>query len=56
MQSYLGTGGDNFSVFTEGKDVVGGMLDLDALVAYIRAQSQHGPMLLPLQERIARIH
>lgn len=56
LQSYLGTGGDNFSVFTQGTDLVGGSLDLDALVDYVRAQSQQQPMLLPLQERIARVY
>ena len=53
VQRYLGTGGDNFSVFTQGQEVVGGMLDLDALVEHVRAQSQLVSMLLPLQERIA---
>lgn len=56
LQSYLGTGGDNFSVFTQGTDLVGGSLDLDALVDYVRVQSQRQPMLLPLQERIARAY
>ena len=55
VQSYLGAGGDNFSVFTQGQDVTGGMLDLDALANHIRTQSQNGPMALPLQERIARV-
>ena len=55
LQSYLGTGGDGFSVFTQGQDVTGGMLDLDALANHIRTQSQNGPMALPLQERIARV-
>ena len=54
LQSYLGTGGDNFSVFTQGADLVGGALDLDALVDYVRVQSQQQLMLLPLQERITR--
>ena len=56
LQSYLGTGGDNFSVFTQGTDLVGGSLDLDALVDYVRVQSQQQPMLLPLQERIAQVY
>ncbi len=56
LQSYLGTGGDNFSIFAQGTDVVGGMLDVDALVEHVRAQSLAAPMALPLQERIARIY
>ncbi|QXZ08295.1 bifunctional metallophosphatase/5'-nucleotidase [Comamonas sp. Y33R10-2] len=55
LQSYLGTGGDNFSVFTQGRDVVGGMLDLDALVEYVRTQSLTAPMALPLQDRITLV-
>ncbi|MEG2977417.1 MAG: bifunctional metallophosphatase/5'-nucleotidase [Comamonas sp.] len=56
LQSYLGTGGDNFSIFMQGTEVVGGMLDVDALVEHVRAQSRVAPMALPLQERIARVH
>ncbi len=37
VQSYLGTGGDNFNVFTQGRDVTGGGLDVDALADYLRA-------------------
>ncbi|PIG08336.1 bifunctional UDP-sugar hydrolase/5'-nucleotidase [Comamonas sp. 26] len=56
LQSYLGTGGDNFSIFMQGTDVVGGMLDVDALVEHVRAQSWVAPMALPLHERIARVY
>lgn len=56
LQSYLGTGGDNFSIFMQGTEVVGGMLDVDALVEHVRAQSRVAPMALPLQERIALVH
>lgn len=56
LQSYLGTGGDNFSIFTQGTEVVGGMLDVDALVEHVRAQSRAAPMALPLQERIAGVY
>ena len=55
LQSYLGTGGDNFSVFTEGTDIVGGGLDLDALAEHIRLHSTEGAMALPLQARITRL-
>ncbi|MDN5540433.1 5'-nucleotidase C-terminal domain-containing protein, partial [Comamonas sp.] len=56
LQSYLGGGGDNFSIFAQGIDVVGGMLDLDALAEHVREQSRSGPMALPLKERITRVH
>ena len=56
LQSYLGSGGDNFSIFTQGIDVVGGMPDLDALAEHVREQSRSGPMALPLKERITRVH
>lgn len=52
LQSYLGTGGDNFSVFTQGRDIVGGGLDVDALAEYLRAGGADGPMALPLADRI----
>ena len=51
VQSYLGTGGDNFSVFTQGRNITGGGLDVDALADYIRAQSTNGPMALPQAAR-----
>lgn len=34
MNSFLAGGGDEFTAFTEGRDVSGGMLDLDALEAW----------------------
>jgi 5'-nucleotidase len=37
MNSFLASGGDNFTVFREGTDQVGGPQDIDALEAYIRA-------------------
>ena len=52
VQSYLGGGGDNFSLFREGRDIVGGGLDLDALVSHIGNRSQDGPMPLPTDTRI----
>ncbi|MFT0532397.1 bifunctional metallophosphatase/5'-nucleotidase [Castellaniella hirudinis] len=52
VQSYLGGGGDNFSVFRGGRDIQGGGLDLDALVDYIRSRSQAGPVSLPMAARI----
>ncbi|MBB5234320.1 5'-nucleotidase [Deinococcus budaensis] len=44
MNSFLSTGGDNFTVFKEGKNVVQlpGLVDVDALVSYLKA---NGPQL-----------
>jgi 5'-nucleotidase len=39
MNSFLASGGDNFSVFNLGTDQLGGDLDLDALEAYFQANS-----------------
>ena len=52
MNSFLASGGDNFTVFREGKDQVGGMQDIDALEAYIRSAS---PPTLPATDRIANL-
>ncbi|HYD36925.1 MAG TPA: bifunctional metallophosphatase/5'-nucleotidase, partial [Allosphingosinicella sp.] len=49
MNSFLATGGDNFTVFREGTDPAGGPLDLDALESYIAASS---PLTPPAAERI----
>jgi 5'-nucleotidase len=38
--SFLAGGGDNFSVFTQGADQLGGPIDLDALNDYIKTLSQ----------------
>jgi 5'-nucleotidase len=53
MNSFLGTGGDNFTMFREGRDAVGGPLDLDALEAYFAAAS--GPLVPPTPDRIRRL-
>lgn len=39
INSFLATGGDGFSVLTEGKDATGGRVDLDVFVDYIKAQT-----------------
>lgn len=52
MNSYLAAGGDNFTVFTQGTDVLGGELDVDALEAYLRA---HSPLSPPATDRVKRI-
>jgi 5'-nucleotidase len=52
MNSFLAEGGDNFSIFSEGTDAVGGVQDLDALEAYLSANS---PVRPPAVDRIRRI-
>jgi 5'-nucleotidase len=49
MNSFLATGGDNFTVFNQGTDVLGGDQDIDALEAYIKANS---PLAPPVTDRI----
>jgi 5'-nucleotidase len=49
MNSFLATGGDNFTVFREGTDTMGGPQDLDALERYIAAAS---PLAPPVPNRI----
>jgi 5'-nucleotidase len=49
MNSFLATGGDNFTVFSEGRDPAGGPLDVDALEAWIAASS---PLTPPVADRI----
>lgn len=51
MNSFLATGGDNFTVFREGTDPRGGPLDLDAFEAYLAARS---PLAPPQPNRITR--
>ena len=55
LQSYLGTGGDNFSVLAQGRDVVGGIVDVDALALHVRQQSAAAAMALPLAARIVNV-
>jgi 5'-nucleotidase len=43
MNNFLAAGGDNFTVFKEGTNQLGGDIDLDALVAYFQARSPVGP-------------
>ncbi|WP_234974806.1 bifunctional metallophosphatase/5'-nucleotidase [Variovorax paradoxus] len=49
MNSFLATGGDNFTVFNQGTDTLGGDQDVDALEAYIKANS---PLAPPATDRI----
>ncbi len=38
--NFMAAGGDNFTVFKEGKNQVGGPIDLDALVTYVQSLAQ----------------
>ncbi|PSJ38102.1 bifunctional metallophosphatase/5'-nucleotidase [Allosphingosinicella deserti] len=51
MSNFLASGGDNFTRFRDGTDVVGGISDLDALVAYLGRQEVLTP---PAADRTAR--
>ncbi|HWT11162.1 MAG TPA: 5'-nucleotidase, partial [Allosphingosinicella sp.] len=52
MNSFLATGGDNFTVFAQGTDAIGGPQDIDALEAYIAASS---PLAPPVANRITKL-
>lgn len=52
MNDFLASGGDDFTVFKEGADVVGGEHYVDALVAYLASNSPISP---PAIDRITRI-
>ena len=52
ISSYLASGGGNLTVFNDGRDVLGGDQDLDALEAYFR---DHSPIAPPPTNRITRL-
>jgi 5'-nucleotidase len=52
LNNFLATGGDGFSVFTQCTNPIGGEIDLDALVAYVEANS---PVAPGPQDRITRL-
>ena len=52
VNSFLASGGDNFSLFTEGTDLLIGIMDVDALEAYLRTSS---PVEPGTQDRITVI-
>jgi 5'-nucleotidase len=52
MNSFLATGGDNFTVFNQGTDTLGGDQDVDALEAYIKAS---GTLVPPATNRITAL-
>jgi 5'-nucleotidase len=49
MNSFLASGGDNFTIFREGTNQTGGPQDLDALEAYLKAND---PLTPPAADRI----
>ena len=52
FNSFLASGGDNFTLFRGGRDMVGGPLDIDAIERYIAANS---PLTPPAADRIRRL-
>lgn len=46
MNSFLASGGDNFTLFREGTEATGGLQDVDALEAYIAAAGSLAPPAL----------
>ena len=52
ISSFLAGGGSGYSVLSQGRDVLGGALDLDALEAYFRNAS---PVAVPATDRITRL-
>jgi 5'-nucleotidase len=52
MNSFLATGGDNFTIFREGANPTGGPLDLDAIEAYLAANN---PLAPPAADRVRRL-
>jgi 5'-nucleotidase len=52
INNFLQGGGDNFTVFKEGTNVLGGDIDLDAFVAYL---TKHAPVQPGPRNRITRV-
>jgi 5'-nucleotidase len=52
FNSFLASGGDNFTLFRGGRDMVGGPLDLDAIERYFAANS---PLTPPAADRVRRL-
>lgn len=52
--SFIAAGGDNFTVFTQGINVVGGAIDLDALIQFVGGLAQ--PFSAAVEGRITRLH
>jgi len=54
INSFLAAGGDSFRVLREGRDRVGGPLDIDALTEFLQAESALRPLSPKLPARIRR--
>jgi 5'-nucleotidase len=54
VNSFLAAGGDGFRVLREGRDRVGGPLDLDAFTDYLRTESATRPLAPTTPPRIRR--
>lgn len=54
VNSFMATGGDNFTVLLQGKNRVVGPADLDALIAYVQSLAQ--PFNAQIEGRIVRIN
>jgi 5'-nucleotidase len=54
VNSYLAAGGDGFRVLLEGRDRIGGPLDIDALTQFLRDRSAATPLAPSSAQRIAR--
>jgi 5'-nucleotidase len=52
MNSFLATGGDNFTVFNLGTDQLGGDVDMDAMEAFFVS---HSPVAPGPQNRIQQV-
>jgi 5'-nucleotidase len=54
VNSFLAAGGDGFRVLRDGRDRVGGPLDIDAFTEYLRAESAAAPLAPTSAPRIRR--
>jgi 5'-nucleotidase len=54
VNSFLADGGDGFRVLRDGRDRVGGPIDIDAFTDFLRAQSAGGPLAPTSAPRITR--
>jgi 5'-nucleotidase len=56
MNNFLASGGDNFTVFNEGTNQLGGEVDLDAMTKYFAAaEAAHTPVAPNATPRIVRV-
>jgi len=54
MNNFMATGGDGYGVFNEGSDALGGAQDIDALIAYFKA-NEPGGIAVPAGGRIVPV-